>query len=141
MAVGTTITDHQPERTTRYLRFLVTDTDGVTGLLNLSTVLTTLTLDLYERSTSTIINSRTAQNIKGANGCTLYDTTQTFTDADGVSHSYNVELRLDAADMAMISTRAGEVHVAEFHATWGSPLKTLHHAITFIVENFTKVTA
>jgi hypothetical protein len=134
-----TLPGTHPEGATRYLRFLLTDVDGVTGLTSLSTVLTALTLDLYEARTKAAINDRIAQNIKNANGGTVYDAPQAYTDSRGVARQYNVEVRLDAADMACLRETTSERHVALVRATWGDPAKTVTYPVAFIIDNLDKV--
>jgi len=126
----------QLERTTSRIIFLLTDTDGVTGLANLSTVLTTFKLTLYERYTLTVINSRSGQDVKNTNGFTVYDTPQT----DPVTgETYNVLGRLDAEDNALVGTKNLETHIAQFEWTWGTPLRTGRGAVAIPVQNMALV--
>ena len=67
-------------------------------------------------SPSTIINSRgthqgSGQDVFNANGGTLYDTVQTWTDENGVAHDYNFKLVLDAADNLNQDSSETEIHV------------------------------
>jgi hypothetical protein len=133
-----TTVDTQLERTTTRLLLTLTDVDGVTALTNLSSVLTTFALTLFDQATGQIINTRQGQSVKNANGFSVYDTLQT----DPVTgQTYNVLGRLDPADNAIVGTGAIETHIAEFTWTWGSPLKTGGGDVAIPVRNRTKVVA
>ena len=77
--------------------------------------LVTLTLELFDEAANTIINSRDAQNILDANGCTV--------SAAGV-----VTLELDAADNPIVGTSLAvgdqESHIARIRWTWLSGVRT-----------------
>lgn len=127
MSTRTTLATTYAEKATLYLTATITDTDGVTALADADTILTTLTLTLYELRSGTVINSCTARNILNLNGGT-------------VSSAGALEIRLDAADMACLGTASSEVHVALLEWTWGSPVKAGKHEIAFTVTNLLKVT-
>lgn len=127
MATRTTLTEPVPEKSTQYPSFTITDIDGTTPLANADTILTTLTVDLYEERSGTVINSRTAQSVLAVNG-------------GSVTSGGVVTLRLDPLDMIIVSGRKSETHVALFSWTWGAPLKTGRHEIAFVVANLLKVT-
>jgi len=122
----TKLPDVYPEGATAYLSATITDTDGVTPLANADTVLTTLTLTLFEDVSCTVINSCTARNILNANG-------------GSVSAAGALVVRLDPADMAR-STGRSALHVALITWTWGTPLKTGRHEIAFVVADLALVT-
>jgi hypothetical protein len=123
----TTLVGSYAEKATAYLSATITDTDGVTALADADSVLLTLTLTLYEARTGTIINSCTARDILNANG-------------GAVNAAGALSVRLDAADMACVSTAASELHVALIEWTWSSPVKSGKHEIAFTVTNLLKVT-
>jgi hypothetical protein len=127
MAARTTLAGTYPEKTTALLAATILDADGVTPLASADSVLLTFTVTLYEERTGTILNSRTAQSVKGVNGGV-------------VSSDGSFTLRLDAADMACLTNASAERHIACFEWTWGSPVKTGHHEIAFTVVNLSKVT-
>lgn len=89
--------------------------------------LDTLTLTLYDKSTSDIINSRNAQNVLNTNGVTV----------DG---SGNLSWVMDPDDNAIITaTSKVEKHIALFMWTWDSGNKAGKHEVTIQVKNLTKV--
>jgi len=127
MPVRTTISETQPEKATRYLSCTITDIDGVTPLANADSILLTLTLTLYEARTGSIINTCAVRNILNANGGV-------------VTSAGALTVRLDAADMACLTSGASETHIALLEWTWGSPVKAGKHEIAFTVANLLKVT-
>lgn len=76
-----------------------------------SAALSALLLTLYEPTTLAIVNSRKAQNVLNANNVTVGA-------ADG-----KVTWAVQPADMAMITGRPDEIHVAQFTARWASNAK------------------
>ncbi len=97
-----------------------------------------LTLTLYEESTEAVVNSRTAQNVKNANGVTVYATAQSVT-IDGVAISYNLIWPTTIADNAIIGTRSLEKHIGVFTAIWSSGTKRSTHEVSWLIRNLTKV--
>ena len=94
------------------------DLDGVTPVAG--SALSTLAYTLYEARTGAVINGRRATSILNENGGVI--------DEDG-----NLQLRLDAADMARVGTADSETHVALVEGTWASPARTLRAWILFTV--------
>ena len=93
-----------------------------------SSVLTTLTLTLYDRTSGTIINSRNAQNVLNTNGVTV-DSAGAFL------------WTVSPADTVLVdTTKSLETHVALFTWTYDSGAKTGRHEIVHVVRNLTKVT-
>ena len=112
------------------------DEDGVSPLLNGSTLLTTVMLDVYEATTLVAINPGcVARNILNANNSVVYDAPQTK--ADGTT--YNLKIWLGVADMACLLPARTEVHIALVRYTWGTPLRSGVHEIAFTVDNLAKV--
>lgn len=105
----------------------ITGADGVTPLANADTVLTALTLTLYEQRSRAVINGRSATSIFNVNGGT-------------VTSGGAFTLRLDPADMACVLAGSAEVHVALIEWTWGTPMQGGKHEIIFTVANLEKVT-
>ncbi len=84
-----------------------------TGVAIPLATLTTVTLTLVDRNTGTVINSRDAQNVKNANGCTI--------DAAG-----NLTLTLTPSDNPVLGTLndgAEEVHIGTLQWTWSAGAK------------------
>jgi len=94
-------------------------------------VLTTFTLTLYNLSSGTVINSRSAQNVLNANQVTV----------DG---SGNVVWNWLPADMTIINPNLNsEEHVALFEAKWlDSQLRNRqgNHEVHFIVNRVAQLT-
>jgi hypothetical protein len=107
------------ERTTALYRATLLDQSGV---LVPASSLATLTLTLTEKLSKQFINSRNAQDVRGAsgvavNGVTTYDALQT--DADGVT--YNLKWLIAIADTTLVNNRVGqERHIAVFIGTFGA---------------------
>lgn len=103
------------------------DMDGVA--IN-KTSLSTLTLTLFERHTSTIINSRNATSVKDANGGTV--------DSDGT-----LTMRLEPADNAIVGEATEEEHIARFVWTWSDGVagRTGSKDVAFRVVNLTTPSA
>lgn len=134
-AQRTTLLDVYAEQATALLRATLTDTDGVTALPNASGVLLGLTLTLYEASTGALVNACLGRDVLGTHGGTVYDTLQT--DASG--NTYNLEVRLDAADMVFVTSGPTEWHVALLAWWWGTTRKDGKHEVAFQVANMAKV--
>src|SRR5690606_30009865 len=106
------------EKTTAQMVFSLTDELGAV----ITSGLTTCTLTLYDKLTGTILNSRSAQSINGANG--------------GVIAAGVLTLTLSNLDNVLISqTRANEEHVALIEYTWASGAKFGKKQVTFTVVN------
>lgn len=89
--------------------------------------LTTLTLTLFDKASASIVNSRSASDIKNANGGTV--------DANG-----NFTLVLGPLDGTIIdSGQPYERHVALFEWTYGGGSKQGRHEVEWIVRNLSKV--
>ena len=73
--------------------------------------LNSLKLTLYDKSTGTILNSRSKQNVLNGNNVTVNST------------GYLV-WSLSAADNAIVSNPSGELHAALFEWEWGIPTKS-----------------
>ena len=135
MSTRTTLSDPIAEASSVQLKVLLTDMDGVTALLNLTTILTALTLTHYERRTGKIINGCLARDVLGAGGGTVYDTTQT----DAATNSYNVLIDLAPADTPVLTGGSRETQIALLRWTWGTaPARTGVHEVEFIVNNLAK---
>ncbi len=124
------------EKDTPVLYLLVKDHTGTA--VNL-TAADSVTLTLWEESTETVVNSRTAQDVKNANGVTVYATTQTIT-VDGVTTSYNIMWPTVILDNAIIGKRLPEKHIATFVVIWSSGTKRSTHEVFWHLNNLTKVT-
>ncbi len=94
------------------------DLDGVTPVAG--SALSTLVYTLYEARTGAVINGRRGTSILNQNGGVI--------DEGG-----NLQLRLDAADMARVGTADSETHVALVEGTWATPTRTLRAWILFTV--------
>jgi|WetSurMetagenome_2_1015567.scaffolds.fasta_scaffold113017_2 hypothetical protein len=115
------------EKATLPLGATITDLDGVTPLPNADTVLTTLTMTLYEASTGVVINTCLARSLLNVNGGV-------------VTAAGALTFQLAIADMACVTSAARELHIALLEWTWGSPAKSGKHEIAFTVANLLKVT-
>ncbi|HOG29223.1 MAG TPA: hypothetical protein PLT35_08075 [Vicinamibacterales bacterium] len=104
------------------------------GTLLTAADLTAATLTLYDQASGTIVNSRSAQNVKNANGVTLYDTLQTDV---ATGKTYNLLWLIEPADNAIVGTGPAERRVALFVFTC-SATKEVPHEVTWIVRNLTK---
>lgn len=123
----TTLAGTYAEKATAYLSATITDSDGVTPLANADATLATLTLTLYEAGTESVINSCTARSVLNTNGGAV-------TSAGGLS------VRLDAADMACVTSGKYETHIALIEWSWGtSPVKHGKAEVAFVIENLSKV--
>lgn len=90
-------------------------------------VLTTMTLTLYDEATGDIINSKNGTNVKNANGVTI-------------SEAGALAWIMESDDNSIVtSTSVVEHHVALFQWTWSSGKKGKHEVDIF-VENLTKIT-
>jgi hypothetical protein len=99
--------------------FFTAEVRDETGALIPGSSLATLTLTLYlYGDPKTIINSRSAQSVKNANGGTTYDTIQTWTDEDNVAHEFNFKMVFSAEDNAHVGAYPAERHVAVFRWTY-----------------------
>ena len=127
MSTRTTLTDAKAEKATAWLSATITDDDGVTPLADADEELDTLTMLLYESRAGTLINMTSARDVLNANGATV--------SSDGA-----LLVRLDPADMVMLSTSSQEVHIALFEWMWGNPAKYGKHEVAFPVKNLVKVT-
>ena len=108
-----------------------------TGTAVVMSVLTTLTLTLYNLATSAIINSRNAQNVKNANNVTIYDTPQTASDGS----KYNLLWAMVPADNPVVNQALqAEPHIALFQGTWSAGAKRLNHAVAITVQRVLLVT-
>lgn len=113
------------EKTTAQVELQLTDQDDAALT---SAALTTVTLTLYERISGTILNSRSAQDIKDVNGGSI--------SAGGL-----LTLILSHLDNALVSqARSQEEHVALIEWTWSSGTRYGKKEITFTVLNQVKVT-
>lgn len=124
MTAETVISGAQPAGATRFLRFVLTDADGVTPMVRPDLELQSLQLTLYAEPTGTVIAERSVLNTGGG---TVFAEPQQ-------PGGYNVELRLDPADMIVVGSGL-EPHVALLRWTWGDPLKVGLHAVHFSVVN------
>jgi hypothetical protein len=96
-----------------------------------------LTLTLYEESTEAVVG-RSAQDVKNANGVTVYATAQSIT-IDGVATSYNLIWPTTIADNTIVGTRSLERHIGVFTAIWSSGTKRSTHEMSWLIRNLTKV--
>lgn len=112
--------DLAPERTSGVITFTVEDESGSPVAL---AAVTTFTLTLYDRDTRQIINSRQNQNVLNANNVTMHAT------------SGLVTWTVQPADMACVSERAQEIHVALFVITWNSGAKQTSAELILPVAN------
>lgn len=112
------------ERTTCTIALQLTDAaDNDLELDDISTV----TLTLYERTTGSVLNGRSGDDIKNAGGGTI--------DASGA-----LSLELSDDDNALLSQDSvSEWHVALITWTWASGTKTGRKEVAFQVANQTKV--
>ncbi len=112
------------ERTTgRYTAVLVDESDVPVG----STIITALTLTLYDKASGAIINSRNDQNALNANGVTL--------DVSG-----NLAWTVSYLDNVILdSGKHVEHHVALFEWVWASGTKEGRHEVAIQVVNLEKV--
>lgn len=95
-----------------------------------SSALTSLTLTLYDKVSTNIINSRTSQNILNANQVTL--------DAYGKLTWYWLPLDMILVD----TTKLTETHIALFEAKWldtDSRLRQLNHEVIFVVNSISNL--
>ena len=107
-------------------RYTATLTDE-TGAAIDGTALDTATLTLSDVATGTVLNSRTAQNVKNANGVTI--------SAGGA-----LVWVLDPADTAIVGTALVEEHRALFTLTWGGAgVKACRHEVLIQVRNLAGV--
>lgn len=124
------------ERSTPTVYALIKDDAG--AVLDLTAV-TSLLLTVWESVNGTILNGRTAQDVKNANGVTVYATAQTTT-VNGATVSYNLKWPLVEAEMATVNaSRPIEDHYAMFDVRWAT---TRRHNEEFVwhVNNLAKVT-
>lgn len=115
------------EKTTfTYTCYLVNEADQVIPLANIST----LTLTLYNKADSSIVNSRNAQNVLNANNVTVHATSGL------VTWSVQVE------DTTLVSTSLapGELEEHRFMFTWTHSGGTNRDEDYFLVKNLLKVT-
>ena len=112
------------EKKTGELNATITKRNGTTPvpLANLDAV----TLTLYEESGGDIINSRSAVDIKNANGGTVHATSGLLT------------LLLAPDDMAVLLSGRYEMHIALIEWTYDTTQKG-GQEIAFRVQNFAKV--
>ena len=88
--------------------------------------LTAFTMDLVDKATGTVLNSRTAVDILNTNGGTFHATTGAFT------------FRFQAADNVIVTdAKQTERHIATFHATWATGVK--HWEVHVSVDNLVSV--
>ena len=98
-----------------------------TGAVIDGTALDTATLTLYDIATQTVINSRSAQNVKNTNGVTI-------------SALGALAWTMSPADNAIIGASAVEKHIALFTFTWGGGgVKALRHPVMITVSNLARV--
>lgn len=117
-----------------YYATLVDESGALVG----PTVLSALTLTLYDKVTGSIINSRNAQNVKNANNVTVFDTLQMA--ADGVT-TFNLAWALQPLDGPIVTdSNAVETHIALFQATWAAGAKALKFEVQLLVKNLWQVT-
>jgi hypothetical protein len=113
-----------------------------TGALVPGSLLTTLTLTLYDVVSGSVLNSRNAQNVLNLNDVTVYNTAQSVTLSGGTVVSFNLWWAMRAADNVILGTRELERHVALFTATWtdaNNKPRQLEHEIVILVTNLQKV--
>ena len=131
--IYTDIADPIPAGSTRQLKFLLTDVDETTALLNLGSVLTSCVLTHVERTTGKVVNGATARNVLNTGGGTAYATVQT----DAAGNQYNLLIELAPADTAIITGGSSETHLAK--VTWGwnvSPARVGEAGASFVVQRF-----
>ncbi len=115
------------------------------GNLVTATLLSTMTLSLFDGLTLTVINTRDNQNVKGSsgvavNGVTVWDALQNGTDQNGNPITYNLQWAIAPADAPIIDdSRDFEVHIALFKLTWGGGAKGINHPVSLPVINLVKV--
>jgi hypothetical protein len=97
-----------------------------TGATIDGTAMTTLTLTLYDNRTGSIINSRSAQNVKNANGVTL-------------AASGALTWTISTSDSVMVGRAGRERHTALFIGTWDTGSKKFTHPVEMDIINLTKV--
>jgi len=106
-------------------RYTATLTDE-TGAAIDGTALDAATLTLYDAATGTVINSRSAQDVKNTNGVTI-------------SAAGELVWVLAPADNAILGVAALETHVAFFLFTWGGAgSKACPHEVAIQVRNLAK---
>jgi hypothetical protein len=106
-------------------RYTATLTDE-TGAAIDGTALDAATLTFYDQATGTVINSRSAQNVKNTNGVTI-------------SAAGELVWTLVPADNAILGTDAMETHIALFLFTWGGAgVKACPHQVGIRVRNLAK---
>ena len=108
-----------PERTMPTYTFTVTDEDGN------ATQPTALSVSLFDRATSAIINSRDEQDILGANNVV-------------VTNGVVVWSMVEADHPRVAAGDEGEIHVAEFEWTTATS-KTGRHRVAFRVVDYMTV--
>lgn len=119
-----------------YYATLIDETGAVVG----PSLLSTLTLTLYDKIAGTIINSRNAQNVLNANNVTVFDALQTDQTNDGPV-DYNLKWQVQPADNAIVTdSRDVETHLALFQASWSGGQKSLNFEVQVLVKNLAKVT-
>lgn len=113
------------ERSTGTLRFALTDEDGAPIS---DTLLTSLTLTLYDRLSGTTLNDRNHQDVLNLNDVIL----------DGSGHA---AWSVQSADHVLVSQKpmALERHRAVFEYTWNSGAQRDWHAFEFLVQGELKV--
>lgn len=120
----TLLTDPIMEKTTPKITATIQDEDGVAIS---SANLTTLTLTLYNLSDSTIINSRSAQNVLNANNVTV--------DTNGLM-TWSVQ----TLDTIIVGTSKYEEHRAVFEWTYSAGAKNGKYVIDMSIYNLVKIT-
>ena len=100
-----------------------------------------ITLTVYDVLTGTVLNSRNAQDVKNANGVTVYATAQSVT-VGAETVNYNLRWPLVSAETAIVNTMRPldqlEEHRAMFAVTW-STTKYKPHECCWFVRNLKKV--
>lgn len=92
-----------------------------------SASINSITMTYYDQKTKRIINSRSAQNVKDANNCTIHATSGLFT------------WSIQQGDTVILNEKnADEVHVALITVTYSST-KVGSHEVLLKVLNVTKV--
>jgi hypothetical protein len=91
-------------------------------------VLSSLTLTLYDRQTNTIINSRDAVSVLNVNGGTYANTSGAGT------------FKFAPADHVIVGTGSVETHIALFDAIWDGPGQT-HWEVVIQVSNLNRLPA
>ena len=118
MAYETILLGSYPANASAILGATLTELDGVTPVPGSS--LSALVVTVYEARSGVVINACRDRNILNANGGVIDDL--------GV-----LQLRLDAADMAIVGTGTTESHVALVEWTWASPVRDGRTWILFTV--------